>query len=68
MVHEDIHWSKRSILFSVSFDCEGLLHVYPGQTGKFAMIPSAYRMPSIKNQKFIMLYHSFNSVGQERTS
>ena len=27
MVHDDVHWSKRRILFSVSFDCEGL---FPG--------------------------------------
>ena len=27
MVHDDVHWSKRRILFSVSFDFEGL---FPG--------------------------------------
>ena len=27
MVHDDLHWSKRRILFSVSCDCEGL---FPG--------------------------------------
>ena len=25
MVHDNVHWRKRSILFSVSFDGEGLL-------------------------------------------
>ena len=25
MVQDDVHWSKRRILFSVSFDYEGLL-------------------------------------------
>ena len=26
MVHDVVHWSKRCILFSVSFDCEGCFH------------------------------------------
>ena len=27
MVNDDVHWSNRRIVFSVSFDCEGL---FPG--------------------------------------
>ena len=50
-----VYESKRRILFSVSFDCEGL---FPGQI-KFAAMPSFYRRRSIKDWKIFMPYHSF---------
>ena len=48
--HDDGTWrytlEPEEILFSVSFDCDGL---FPGYIGQFAVMPSFYRGSSIKD-------------------